>query len=89
MPKLAAAKALDLGVVPTGPYLGAEPPVLVSEWSVSLCLSRSIRLSGNWAHLISHSAGQCEHLLQGRDAGRVRRSSACPWGTITHSEHGL
>ena len=36
MPELAAAKALDLGVVPTGPCLGAEPPVLVSERSVSL-----------------------------------------------------
>ena len=54
MPELAAAKALDLGVVPTGPCLGAEPPVLVSEWSVSLWLSRSIRSSGNRAHLVSH-----------------------------------
>ena len=35
MPELDAAKALDLGVVPTGRCLGAEPPVLVSERSVS------------------------------------------------------
>ena len=53
----AAAKALDLGVVPTSLCLGAEPPVLVSERSVSLWLSRSICLSGNRAHLVSHSAG--------------------------------
>ena len=57
MSELATAKALDLGVVPTGPCLGAEPPVLVSERSVSLWLSRSIRLSGNRAHLVSHPVG--------------------------------
>ena len=56
MPELAAAKALDLGVVLTGPCLGAESPVLVSEWSASLWLSRSIRSSGNGAHLVSHPA---------------------------------
>ena len=55
MSELAAAKALDLGIVPTGPCLGAEPMVLVSERS--LWLSRSIRLSGNRAHLVSHPAG--------------------------------
>ena len=56
MPELAAAKALDLGVVPTGPCLGAEPPVLVSKLSVSLWLSKSIRSSGYRAHLVSHPA---------------------------------
>ena len=54
MPELAAAKALDFGVFPIGPCLGAEPPVLVSERSVSLWLSRSIRLSGDRAHLVYH-----------------------------------
>ena len=54
MPELAAAKALDLGVVPTGPCLAAEPPVLVSKLSVPLWLSRSIRSSGYRVHLVSH-----------------------------------
>ena len=57
MSELAAAEAPDLGIVPTSPWLGAEPPVLVSERSVSLWLSRSIRLSGDRAHLVSHPAG--------------------------------
>ena len=57
MSELGPGKALDLGVVPTGPCLGAEPPVLVSERSVSLWLSWSIRMYGNGAHLVSHPAG--------------------------------
>ena len=57
MSELAAAETLDLGVVPTGPCLGAEPLVLISERSVSLWLSRGIPLSGNRAHLMSHPAG--------------------------------
>ena len=57
MSELAAAETLDLGVVPTGPCMRAEPPVMISELSVSLWLSGSIRLSGDRAHLISHLAG--------------------------------
>ena len=62
MSELAAAETLDLGIVSTGPCLRTEPPVLISERSVSLWLSRVICLSGNRTHLISHPAGQCEHL---------------------------
>ena len=57
MSELAAAETLDLGVVPTGSWLGAEPPVLIAERSVFMWLLRGIRLSDNRAHLISHPAG--------------------------------
>ena len=63
MSKLSTTEAFDLGVVPTGPCLRTESQVLIREWSISRRLPLGIWLSGDWAHLVSHPAGQHEHLL--------------------------